>query len=294
MIKSMTGFGRGNVEVTDSIYDYVIEIKSVNHRYFEFNVKMPRTLISLEDNIRKAVNEKIKRGKVDVFITQNVGVKENVEAVLNEELADSYLKCLKKLIDTHNLRDDISATNLARFPEVVTLSQKEDDLDEIWKVLSLSLNEAIDNLVAMRSKEGEKLNRDIIEKCNIITSDVNKIEERIPEVSKDYRDRLTEKVKEILGDSTLDESRIAMEVVMQADKTAIDEEVVRLKSHVNQMLETIKMDEPVGRKLDFLVQEMNREANTITSKVNDLELTNVALDIKSNIEKIREQVQNVE
>jgi uncharacterized protein (TIGR00255 family) len=288
----MTGFGRSSSEQIDS--NYVVEIKTVNHRYFELNVRMPRALVSLEDNIRKILNEKIKRGKVDVFVTQNLFNRDNVEAVLNENLMDSYMNCLKVIVNKYSLRDDISVTNLARFPEVLTLKQKEDDVDAIWNILVKPLNEAVDNLISMREEEGIKLFKDINEKCELILSHLEKISERVPQVSKEYREKLTKKVKELIEDSQFDENRIAMEVVLQADKTGVDEEIVRLKSHINQMQQTLKVQEPIGRKLDFIVQEMNRETNTIASKVNDLELTNLALDIKSEIEKIREQVQNIE
>lgn len=292
MIKSMTGFGRGTGE--DSNSSYVIEIKTVNHRYFELNVRMPRTLISLEDNIRKIVNEKIKRGKVDIFVTQNGINKENVEAMVNENLSDSYMQCLKVLVNRYGLREDVSVSNLARFPEVITLRQKEEDLKLVWNSLLDPLNEALDTLLNMREIEGKKLLNDINSRCELIFSYIDIISKRVPEVSKEYREKLLKKVEELLGDNQIDENRILLEVVLQADKSCIDEELVRLKSHVNQVLQTLELDEPIGRKLDFIVQEMNREANTIASKVSDLELTNIALDIKSEIEKIREQVQNVE
>ncbi|MDU1411637.1 MAG: YicC/YloC family endoribonuclease [Clostridium sp.] len=292
MIKSMTGFGRGTSEGEGS--NYIIEIKTVNHRYFELNVKMPRALISLEDNIRKVINEKVKRGKVDVFITQNQLAKDNMEVIVNETLADSYVKALHGLRDKYNLRDDISASVLARFPEVFALKQEEEDLEKIWKDMELSLRIALDNLINMRTQEGEKLLCDITNRCGCISNSVDIISSRIPEVTEEYRCRLLKKVEEILSNREIDENRIAMEVVLQADKTCIDEETVRLKSHVDQVLKTLNLNEPIGRKLDFIVQEMNREANTIASKVNDLELTNIALDIKSEIEKIREQVQNIE
>ncbi|MEG2016888.1 MAG: YicC/YloC family endoribonuclease [Clostridium sp.] len=292
MIKSMTGFGRGTSE--GEISSFVVEMKTVNHRYFELNVRMPRTLISLEDNIRKYVNEKVKRGKVDIFVTQNQGDKDSMEVVLNEQIAESYLGALHKLKDKYGLRDDVSSSTLARFPEVLTLKQKEEDMDQIWHELLPSLEAAVSNLCSMREEEGEKLLADITSRCECISKNVEIINSRVPEISEEYRKRLLKKVEEILTERNYDESRIAMEVVLQADKTCIDEEIVRLKSHVNQVLETLKMNEPIGRKLDFIVQEMNREANTIASKVNDLKLTNVALDIKSDIEKIREQVQNVE
>lgn len=292
MIKSMTGFGRGTSE--GEISSFVVEMKTVNHRYFELNVRMPRTLISLEDSIRKYVNEKVKRGKVDIFVTQNQGDKESMEVVLNDQIAESYLSALHKLKDKYGLRDDVSSSTLARFPEVLTLKQKEENIEQIWQELLPSLEEAVANLCIMREEEGRKLLTDITRRCECISDNIEIINSRVPEISEEYRKRLLKKVEEILTERNIDESRIAMEVVLQADKTCIDEEIVRLKSHVNQVLETLKMNEPIGRKLDFIVQEMNREANTIASKVNDLKLTNIALDIKSDIEKIREQVQNVE
>lgn len=292
MIKSMTGFGRGTSE--GEISSFVVEIKTVNHRYFELNVRMPRALISLEDSIRKYVNEKIKRGKVDIFITQNQGEKESMEVILNEQIAESYVNALHKLRDTYNLRDDISASTLARFPEVLTLKQKEEDIEQIWKELLPGIEEAVSNLCKMREEEGKKLLADITKRCECISKNVDIINTRVPEISEEYRIRLLKKVEDIISERNIDENRIAMEVVLQADKTCIDEEIVRLKSHVNQVIKTLEMSEPIGRKLDFIIQEMNREANTIASKVNDLMLTNVALDIKSDIEKIREQVQNIE
>lgn len=292
MIKSMTGFGRGTSEGEES--SYVVEIKTVNHRYFELNVKMPRALISLEDNMRKIINEKIKRGKVDVFVTQNQLAKDNMEVLINETVSDSYIQALHNLSDRYNLRDDVSSSVLARFPEVLTLKQKEEDIEEVWRALSPSLESALDNLVYMRKQEGEKLLQDITNRCENIFANIDIISNRVPEVNEEYRKKLLKKVEEILGEREFDESRIAMEVVIQADKTCIDEEIVRLKSHVEQVLKTFNLNEPIGRKLDFVIQEMNREANTIASKVNDLSLTNIALDIKSDIEKIREQVQNIE
>lgn len=292
MIKSMTGFGRGTSESEAS--SFIVEIKTVNHRYFELNARMPRTLISLEDGIRKYVNDKIKRGKVDIFITQNQGDNEDMSVVVNESLAENYVEALHNLRDKYDLRDDISATTLARFPEVLKLEQKEEDLEKTWKILLPAVEEAVHNLVSMRQQEGEKLLIDITKRCECISSNVDIINRRVPEVTEEYRARLLKKVEEILAEKSIDENRIAMEVVLQADKSCVDEEIVRLKSHVAQVIKTFKLGEPIGRKLDFIVQEMNREANTIASKVNDLELTNIALDIKSDIEKIREQVQNIE
>ncbi|MGL4730453.1 MAG: YicC/YloC family endoribonuclease [Clostridium sp.] len=292
MIKSMTGFGRGSVP--DGHSNFIVEIKTVNHRYFELNVRMPRALISLEDNIRKILSKKIKRGKVDVFITQKTVEKDNVEAVLNEELVKSYMECLTKIGKSYEVRDDISIMSLARLPEAITLNQKEENLEEVWKQLETSLEIAIESLVSMRIEEGKKLKEDIEKRCDLIGGYVNNINNKVPSMLVEYRERLRKRLKELLDDTQIDENRFAMEVALLADKTAIDEEVVRLNSHICQVKETLKIDEPIGRKLDFIIQEMNRETNTIASKVIDLDITNLALEIKSEIEKIREQVQNIE
>lgn len=292
MIKSMTGFGRGTSGGEGS--SYVVEIKAVNHRYFELNVKMPRNLISLEDNLRKVINEHVKRGKVDVFITQNQKASDNMRVSINEGLAKSYFEALNTLSDKYSVRDDISATTLARFPEVLILEQEDEDIEEVWSNMLPAVKDAVSMLVNMREKEGVKLSQDIIARSQLINQDVDKISLRVPEINEEYRNKLLKKVEDILGDREIDQTRITMEVVLQADKTCIDEEIVRLRSHVEQVMYTLGLEEPIGRKLDFIVQEMNREANTIASKVNDIKLTNLALEIKSNIEKIREQVQNIE
>ncbi|MEG0133277.1 MAG: YicC/YloC family endoribonuclease [Clostridium sp.] len=292
MVKSMTGFGRGTSG--GEISNFTVEIKTVNHRYFELNVRMPRALISLEDNMRKYVNERIKRGKVDIYVTQSQLAREDMEVVVNETLANSYMKALQNIKDRYNLKDDISSTTLARFPEVLTLRQKEEDLSIVWRMLFPAVEDAVNNLFDMRQQEGEKLSIDIRERCECISRNVDIINSRVPEISEEYRKKLLKKVEDIITDRNIDENRIAMEVVLQADKNCIDEEIVRLKSHVDQVLNAFNLDEPVGRKLDFIIQEMNREANTIASKVGDLKLTNISLNIKSEIEKIREQVQNIE
>lgn len=292
MIKSMTGFGRGSIE--QSGQSFTVEIKSVNHRYCDLNIKMPKGLMSLEDRIRKTVQEKVSRGKVDVFIIQNSYEKQGAKAVLDEKLADSYVGCLNKIKDKYDIKDNISISLIARFPDVITLKQEEDDIEEVWKVLSKSLEEAIKMLVEMRGKEGIKLQKNIISKCDYIKILLDKIEEKSPVVVKEHKEKLTERLKELLTDYQIDENRVAMEVAIFADKSCIDEEIVRLNSHITQLRETFSLNEAVGRKLDFIVQEMNREANTIASKANNLEITNIVLNIKNEIEKIREQIQNIE
>ena len=292
MIRSMTGFGRGTYEKDGK--SFTIEIKSVNHRYFETNIRMPRVFIAFEDKIRKIISEKVKRGKLDVFVTQGNYEKEDVEAYLNEKLAESYLNCFRTLKDKYDLRDDISVTQIARLPEVLTLKQKEEDVSEIFEYLEQSLAKALEDLLFMREREGEKLLEDVHSKCGVINELVEKIEERAPFVVSEYKEKLTQRINALVKEVEFDENRVAMEVAIFADKAGIDEEVVRLNSHIAQMKETLILDEPIGRKLDFIIQEMNRETNTIASKANDLEILNTVINMKSEIEKIREQIQNIE
>ncbi|MBL4934959.1 YicC family protein [Clostridium sp. YIM B02515] len=292
MTKSMTGFGRGSIEEDGK--SYVIEIKSVNHRYLDINIKMPRNLISLEDRIRKTISQKINRGKVDIFITQNTYVSNNTVTNFNHNLGDSYLNCLKEIRDRYEVRDDISVSLIARFPEVITLNTKEEDLDEVWNNLKIPLDDALNSFVLMREKEGQNLKEDITKRCDYIKEQIDKIELMAPAIVVEYKEKLEKRLKELLGDIKIDENRIAMELAIFSDKANIDEELVRLNSHIIQMKDALNLSEPVGRKLDFIVQEMNRETNTIASKANNLEITNISLNIKNEIEKIREQVQNME
>jgi uncharacterized protein (TIGR00255 family) len=292
MIRSMTGFGRGSKEEEGK--SFIIEIKSVNHRYLDLNIKLPRNITSLEERIRKSLSAKINRGKVDIYITQNTIASNDVAASFNYSLADSYIGCLKEIRDRYDIRDDISVSLIARFPDVIAVNQKEEDMETIWNTLNSALTDAIGMMVGMREREGLKLKEDISDRCDYIIELLGKISDRAPAISAEYKEKLEKRVRELLGDVKLDENRIAMEVAIFADKSNIDEEIVRLSSHIVQMRETLELAEPVGRKLDFIIQEMNRETNTIGSKANDLELTNTVLNIKNEIEKIREQVQNVE
>lgn len=292
MIQSMTGFGRYCVEEHGN--GFIVEIKTVNHRYLDINVKMPRTLISLEDNIRKVVQNTISRGKVDIFITQKSLEKEDVSVHFNKSLCDSYVKNLIEIKDRYGLRDEVSIPLLSRLPDVLTLEQDEEDLESLWETLKVPVIEALKSLKEMRTYEGNKLNSDISNRCNKLEEYLADVKLRAPLVVTDYKEKLNTRIKELLDNAPVDESRIAMEVSLFADKANIDEEIVRLNSHIKQLKNTLLADEPVGRKLDFLVQEMNREANTIGSKANDLQLVNIVLNIKNEIEKIREQVQNIE
>lgn len=292
MIRSMTGFGRATFE--DDSRSFTVEIKTINHRYCDINLKMPKSLISIEDKIRSTIQKKINRGKVDVFINLTTYDKKDIRTVFNETLADSYVECLRSIKSRYDIKDDISLSLVAKFPEVVTIQQQEEDIEKLWKSLSGPLNEAIDMLLEMRQIEGKKLQENIIEKCNNIKNILDNIEERAPLVPITYKQKLQERLKELLEDYNIDENRMAMEVAILADRACIDEEIVRLNSHIIQMQETLKLDESIGRKLDFIVQEMNRETNTIASKANDLNISNLAISIKNEIEKIREQIQNIE
>ena len=292
MIRSMTGFGRGNCEKDGK--SFTIEIKSVNHRYFETNIRMPRVLIAFEDKIRKIIGDKVKRGKIDVFVTQGNYDKEDAYANLNEKLAESYIECFRVLKDKYNLEGDVSVSQIARLPEVITLKQKEEDISETFEQIEESLNEALEALLFMREREGEKLLEDVIIKCDLIKGLVEKVKERSPFVFEEYKGKLTQRLSALHKEVEFDESRVAMEVAIFADKVGIDEEIVRLNSHIEQMRETLIINEPIGRKLDFIIQEMNRETNTIASKANDLEILNTVISMKSEIEKIREQIQNIE
>jgi uncharacterized protein (TIGR00255 family) len=292
MIKSMTGFGRGNSEEDGK--SVTIEIKSVNHRYFETNIRMPRVLIAFEDKIRKRIGEKVKRGKLDVFVTQGNYDKEDVAAHLNEQLVESYISCFQTLKDKYNLVDDISVGAIARLPEVITLKQKEEDVSETFDLIELSLTKALEALIFMREREGKKLIEDVMHKCDLISKLVDKVKERAPLVVTEYKAKLNQRLITLHKEVEFDEGRVAMEIAIFADKVGIDEEIVRLDSHIEQMKETLVLNEPIGRKLDFIIQEMNRETNTIASKANDLEILNTVISMKSEIEKIREQIQNIE
>ncbi len=293
MIKSMTGFGRANT-TNNKHYSFSIEIKSVNHRYLDLNIRMPKSLISLEEKMRAMVGKNISRGKVDIFITYKNYEDTHNEAVLNVALADSYVKCLQEISQRYDMKNDISLSLISRFPEVIKVEEREENLELIWEELCPTLKEALDLLVSMRLREGEKLKEDIIVKTNCIRTMVDEIALLAPNVIKQYRTKLSERLKELDDNLPIDENRLAMEFAIFADKASIDEEITRLYSHLNQLIETLALDDAIGRKLDFIVQEMNREANTIASKSQSIEITKIILNVKNEIEKIREQVQNIE
>lgn len=295
MLKSMTGYGRGECRLYSR--KITVEIKSVNHRYNDLNIKLPRLMTSLEDVIRKTISKKVFRGKTDVYVSYETLSKDDIKISLNEALADSYISELRNIISRYDLKDDISLSLIAKFPDILSIDKSVDDetiMNEILETLEIALNAAIESFVSMRTLEGEALKKDIIEKLSIIKSLTAKIEERVPAVTENYKQRLTQKVSDALSNTEYDESRLITEITIFSDKACIDEEITRLNSHLEQMKEILNDNCSVGRKLDFLVQEMNREVNTIGSKASDLEITKIIVDMKSEIEKIREQVQNIE
>lgn len=292
MIKSMTGFGRA--EVITNERKITVELKSVNHRYLDLSIKMPRKLNFLEGAIRNLLKTYIQRGKVDVFITYEDYSLNCVALKYNKELAKEYLTYIREMAEEFGLENDIKASTLSRYPEVLSMEEQSLDEDELWGFLEGPLREACEKFVATREREGEHLKRDLIEKLNGLDERVRQVEERSPEVVDIYREKLEAKVHELLADSQIEDSRIAAEVVIYSDKICNDEETVRLHSHIQGMKKMLEEKEGVGRKLDFMAQEMNREANTILSKSSDLIVSDIAIDLKTEIEKIREQIQNIE
>ena len=292
MIKSMTGFGRA--ENLQGNRKFTVEMKAVNHRYFDVSIKMPKKLSFFESAIRTLLKTYMQRGKVDVFITYEDFTEENVSLKYNEAVATQYLKYYRQMAETFGLRDDISVSVLGRCPEVFTMEEQTVDEKEIWVVLESALKQACEQFVESRITEGERLKEDLFDKLDGMIKDVDAIEDRYPQIMTEYREKLTLKVEELLGDAQMEEGRIAAEVILFADKICTDEETVRLRSHIESMREELLGGGSVGRKLDFLAQEMNREANTILSKANDLETSNRAINLKTEIEKVREQIQNIE
>ncbi len=292
MIRSMTGYGQGKLISDDR--KFTVEIRSVNHRYNDINVRLPRTLNYLEDKIRTFIKERVSRGKIDVFVSFETTSKDDFEVYLNENLLDAYLEQLNIIKNKSTVIDDISVSLLARFPEVIIVNKKEDDKDILWQLLEEALKEAFNNFLAMREKEGENLKEDLLAKLKVCENYLAKIKERSPNLAEEYKNKLEKRLQELLPDHSIDENRLAMEIAIFADHCSIDEEIVRLESHINQFRNILNHEEIVGRKLDFLVQEMNREVNTIGSKANDLQISQSVIELKSEIEKIREQIQNLE
>ena len=292
MVKSMTGYGRARQERNGR--NITVEVRSVNNRYLDCTVKMPRAYIFAEDAMKALVQKYISRGKVDVFVTVDAVTADQTVVQVNEPLVRSYYQALSRLREMFSLEDELSASTLARFPDVLAVTKAEEDLEMISADICAVLEEALTAHRQMRSVEGEKLFSDIAGRADTIESVVAKVEERSPQTVSEYRARLEAKMREVLQSTTIDESRILTEAAIFADKIAVDEETVRLRSHLSQLRTMLSGDEPVGRKLDFLIQEVNRECNTIGSKCNDLTIARDVVNMKAEVEKIREQVQNIE
>ena len=292
MISSMTGYGR--YEIQENERKVLVEISSVNHRYLDLNIRMPRVLMHLEDEIRKILKEKVARGKVEVSLTYQSTSKEDIDVVVNTALAEAYLEGLRKMGSQFGLEDDLKLSALMNVNDLMTFQKKATDEEEVSKIIYKGVLGALVNFTQMRMNEGMALKEDILMKSKKLSQMIETIELRSPEVVKGYQQRLENRLGQLLQEAPIDESRIATEIALFADKCAIDEEITRLKSHIKQLEEILTEGGVVGRKLDFLMQEMNREANTIGSKANDYEITTNVVALKTEIEKIREQVQNIE
>ncbi len=292
MIKSMTGFGRN--EVSEEKRKITVEIKSVNHRYLDVNIKMPKKLSFFEAAIRTELKKYMQRGKVDVFIAYEDFTESNVCVKYNKELAAEYMSYLEKMAEDFGLDNDIRVSALSRYPEVLTMEEQSVDEEEIWKALCGAVQGAAEKFVETRLKEGEALKTDLIAKLDGMLDHLSFIEERSPQLVEEYKDKLRERVRELLEDTQIEESRLLLEVTLFADKICVDEELVRLRNHIETTRQTLVDGGSIGRKLDFIAQEMNREANTILSKINNMEISNRAIELKTEIEKVREQIQNIE
>ena len=292
MVKSMTGYGRSQ-EMIDGM-NITVEIKSVNHRYFDFSSRTPRTYGFLDEKLKSFVQSRVSRGKIECYVQVDNLEDDSVIVEVNQSLADGYVKAFDKLSQTYGIENNLNAGILARMNDVLVIRKAEADEDKIWNAVRTVAEKAVDKFIAMREIEGEKLRDDILSRADLILSYVAFIEERSPQTVKEYNDKLLARMQELLGDIHVEESRLLTEAAIYADKIAVAEETVRLRSHISQLREFFESTEAIGRKMDFLVQEINREANTIGSKACDVEIAKRVLDIKAEVEKIREQVQNIE
>ena len=292
MIKSITGFGRS--EIVKGNRKISVEIKSVNHRYLEAGIKMPKKLNVFESRMRDLLKKYATRGKIDIFINYEDDSESQVNLKFNQNIADEYMAIFNNMSEKYNLKNDMTVGGLARFPEVITMDEVQEDEEELWHFIEEAMKAALEQFVNTRILEGENLKKDLLGKLDHMEELVAFVEKRSPEIMKEYRSKLESKVKELLGDTTIDESRIATEVIIYADKICVDEETVRLRSHIEHARKCLNEEGGIGRKMDFIAQEMNREANTTLSKANDIEISNAAIDLKTEIEKVREQIQNIE
>lgn len=292
MIRSMTGYGRAQGVING--YDVTVEFKSVNHRYLEFSSRLPRCYNFLEDRLKKLVQSRIARGKVEGCLSIEYIEEQVADVTVNHSLAAGYIAALQQLVERYGLRNDVTATAVARYPDVLTVHKSEEDEDLVWGAVEQVAREALDAFVAMRETEGARMKADVESRADTILKAVELIEKRSPQIVAAYMQKLEARLQELLEDTSIDEQRLLTEAAIFADKTAVAEETVRLRSHIDQLKSMIASEEAIGRKLDFLVQEINRETNTIGSKVQDVEIARVVVDVKAEIEKIREQIQNIE
>lgn len=291
-MKSMTGFGRSKLE--ENSREYIVEIKSVNHKYSDISIKLPRNIMCFEEKIKKIISNNISRGKVDVFVTFNNYSDEGKDVIINKELAKSYINQLRELASESGLDDKIRVTEITKMPDVLQLKIEDDESDIIWQELEKCVNQAVANFIEMRETEGERIKQDLLTRINNVENLENSIFSNTTGLIEEYVVKLRERIKEILQTDVVDEARLAQEIVIYADKCSIEEELTRLRSHIAQFRSLLESKEPVGKKIDFLIQEMNRETNTIASKSVKLEITNLAIEVKTAIEDIREQIQNIE
>ncbi len=292
MLKSMTGYGRQ--EAITGGKKIQVEIKSVNHRFSDYSIKVPRHLGFLEDRMRRYISENVTRGKIDVFITVENYDEADRDIFLNEELAKNYIEVLRELRDKFDLRDDISVSSVSRYSDIFKTERREEDQEEIWSLVKSVACDALEAFIAMRSREGERIEKDLRDRIAYMRELAKKIDERSPQTVAEYKEKLYSKIKELLEDRDIDEARILTEVAIFADKVAVNEETVRLESHFEEFNEILDSGKPAGRKLDFLIQEINREVNTIGSKASDIEIAKIVVTLKGEIEKLREQIQNIE
>lgn len=292
MLKSMTGYGRTQKVLNGR--DILVEIRSVNHRYYEYSSRIPRTYNYIDEKLKVLLKQKISRGKVDVNVSINNIEGRDTAIAINKGVAEGYVNALRSVAEEFNLKDDITLSKLIKLPDIFNIQKAPDDEEQVWNDVAEVATEAIEKFVEMREKEGIKLYNDVLEKTSLILEMVGKVEELSPITTENYRNRLYQKLNEILNGKDFDQQRIITEAAVFAEKIAVDEETVRLRSHISQLVDLLESGDAIGRKLDFIVQEMNREVNTIGSKAQDLNITKLVVDMKAELEKIREQIQNIE
>lgn len=291
-MKSMTGYGRAKIE--NDTREYIVEVKSVNHKYLDINIKLPKTLFCIEDKIRKVISNKISRGKIDVFVTYiNYGI-EGKTILINKDIAKMYIKEIEEIATENNIASGIRATEISKFPEVLNVIVDEEDEEKIWLELNKCLEKALDNFIEMRITEGEKIKEDLKQRLDEIDENINEIFKNSTGLVEEYVVKLRKRIQEILNTDVVDETRLAQEIVIYSDKTSIEEEITRIKSHIIQFKELLNSEGAIGKKADFIIQEMNREINTMGSKSGKFEITQLVIKIKTQIEDIREQIQNIE